>query len=49
MKASEFDSAFDDGESVTEHLDLASARAGPTWSKSAVQRRDFPVWMIDIA
>jgi hypothetical protein len=44
MKASECDEAFDDGESVIEYLDLASARR-----PNLEQRRvnvDFPVWMI---
>ena len=41
MKASEFDSAFDDGESVTEHLDLASARR-PNLEQKRVNV-DFPM------
>jgi hypothetical protein len=45
MKASEFDRRFDEGESVLESLDLASARR-----LNLEQRRvnvDFPVWMIE--
>jgi len=45
MKASELDKRFDDGEDITDELDLASARR-----PNREQRRvnvDFPVWMID--
>lgn len=45
MKASEFDRKFDEGESVLEELDLASAR-----QLNLEQRKvnvDFPVWMIE--
>ena len=45
MKASEFDREFDEGESVLESLDLASARRA-----NLEQRRvnvDFPAWMIE--
>ena len=45
MKASEFDRAFDEGGSVVESLDLASARR-----LNVDQRRvnvDFPIWMIE--
>jgi hypothetical protein len=45
MKASEFDKAFDDGESVIEHLDLSSARR-PNLEQKRVNV-DFPVWMIE--
>ncbi|MFN8634499.1 MAG: CopG family antitoxin [Chloroflexota bacterium] len=45
MKASEFDQMFDDGEDVTEYLDLAQAR------RPALEPRrvnvDFPAWMVD--
>ncbi len=44
MKASEFDRRFDEGESVTDLLDLSKARR-----PEEQQRRvnvDFPVWMI---
>jgi hypothetical protein len=39
MKASEFDKAFDDGESVNEHLNLASARR-PNLEQKRVNGRD---------
>ena len=45
MKAKDFDEAFDRGEDVTRHLDLAKARR-----PGEEQRRvnvDFPTWMID--
>jgi hypothetical protein len=44
MKAEEFDKKFDDGEDVTQHLDLSRIRR-----PDQEQRRvnvDFPVWMI---
>jgi len=44
MKASELDKRFDDGEDITDELDLASARR-----PNREQRRvnvDFPTWMI---
>jgi len=44
MKASEFDKAFDDGESVSGLLDLENARR-----PGLEQRRvnvDFPSWMV---
>jgi len=45
MKVSEFDRKFDDGESVTDVLELASAR------KSNLDHRkvnvDLPIWMIE--
>jgi len=45
MKASEFDRRFDDGEDITDQLDLTTARR-----PNREQRRvnvDFPVWMIE--
>jgi hypothetical protein len=45
MKATELDKKFDNGEDVTQHLDLSSARR-----VNQAQRRvnvDFPSWMID--
>jgi hypothetical protein len=45
MKAKEFDRKFDDGEDITEFLDLSKARR-----PSHEQRRvnvDFPLWMIE--
>ena len=44
MNANEFDRKFDDGQDITEHLDLDRAR-----SPSQEQKRvnvDFPIWMI---
>jgi hypothetical protein len=44
MKAEEFDKKFDEGEDVTEHLELSKIRR-----PDQEQRRvnvDFPVWMI---
>jgi hypothetical protein len=44
MKASEFDKKFDNGEDVTDDLDLSKARRpGETPKRVNV---DFPVWMI---
>ena len=43
--AEEFDKKFDDGESVSEHLDLSAARR-PVLEQRRVNV-DFPVWMID--
>ena len=44
MKASEFDKKFDEGEDMTDHLDLSCA----TRPDLALKRVnvDFPVWMI---
>lgn len=45
MKAEQFDARFDQGEDVTDDLDLAKARR-----PGEEQRRvnvDFPAWMID--
>jgi len=44
MKAKEFDSKFDQGEDITQHLDLARARR-PEQEQKRVNV-DFPVWMI---
>ena len=45
MKAREFDSRFDQGEEVTEQLDLARARRpGREVRRVSV---DFPVWMVE--
>jgi len=41
MKASEFDQIFDDGESVIEHLDLASARRPNSEQSSGSDFDDF--------
>jgi hypothetical protein len=45
MKAKDFDKKFDDGEDITEFLDLSQARR-----PGHEQRRvnvDFPTWMIE--
>ncbi len=45
MKTEDFDKAFDDGQSVVEHLDLTKARR-----PNQEQRRvnvDFPAWMVE--
>ena len=45
MKAKEFEQKFDDGEDITESLDLSQARR-----PGHEQRRvnvDFPLWMIE--
>jgi len=45
MKAKEFEQKFDDGEDITEFLDLSKARR-----PGHEQRRvnvDFPLWMIE--
>jgi hypothetical protein len=45
MKAKEFDHKFDNGEDITDQLDLANARRG-----GGTQRRvnvDFPGWMVE--
>lgn len=45
MKAEEFDQKFDDGEDMTESLDLTAAR------RPALEQRrvnvDFPSWMVE--
>ena len=44
LKADEFDEKFDEGEDVTEYLDVAKARRpGQTQKRVNV---DFPIWMI---
>lgn len=45
MKAEEFDKRFDNGEDVTEFLDLSKA-SRPGLGKKSV-RIDFPDWMIE--
>ena len=45
MKAEEFDEKFDDGEDITEFLDLSDARR-PGYEQRRVNV-DFPTWMID--
>ncbi|MBO3461654.1 BrnA antitoxin family protein [Aetokthonos hydrillicola Thurmond2011] len=45
MKAEEFDRRFDEGEDVTDFLDLSEARR-PGYEQRRVNV-DFPVWMIE--
>ena len=44
MKAKDFDKMFDNGQNITEYLDLANARK-PEQEQKRVNV-DFPVWMI---
>jgi len=44
MKAEKFDKKFDEGEDVTQHLDLSKARR-PVQEQRRVNV-DFPLWMI---
>lgn len=45
MKATDFDKKFDDGEDVTEYLDLSKARR-PNRDQKRVNV-DFPTWMVE--
>jgi hypothetical protein len=45
MKAEEFDKKFDDGEDVTELLDLSRARRVREEPKRV--NVDFPIWMVE--
>jgi hypothetical protein len=45
MKAIEFDKAFDDGEDISELLDLSKAKR-PEQTQKRVNV-DFPLWMIE--
>jgi macrodomain Ter protein organizer (MatP/YcbG family) len=44
MKAKELDKKFDEGESITKHIDLSKARR-PNQEQKRVNV-DFPLWMI---
>ena len=44
MKAKELDKKFDDGKSITDHLDFSKARR-PNQEQKRVNV-DFPLWMI---
>ena len=44
MKAKDFDQAFDDGNDISQYLDLSTARR-PELEQKRVNV-DFPVWMI---
>ena len=46
MKAKEFDKKFDDGEDISEHLDVSKARR-PAQEQKRVNV-DFPLWMIKL-
>ena len=45
MKAKKFDSDFDAGKDVTEHLDLKSARRVKQEPRRV--NVDFPIWMVE--
>ena len=45
MKATEFDTKFDQGEDITEFLDLSQAKR-PGYEQKRVNV-DFPAWMIE--
>ena len=44
MKASEFDTKFDEGENITDELDLSRARRPGEETKRI--NVDFPAWMV---
>lgn len=44
IKASEFDRRFDDGEDITEYLDLSTARRPGLEAKRV--NVDFPAWVV---
>lgn len=46
MKASELDKRFDEGEDISEHLELSKARR-PEQEQKRVNV-DFPLWMINL-
>ena len=46
MKAKEFDKKFDEGENITEYLDISKARR-PEQEQKRVNV-DFPLWMIHL-
>lgn len=45
LKAKSFDSKFDDGESIVEHLDLSKARRVNIEPKRV--NVDFPTWVVE--
>ncbi|AVH67013.1 CopG family transcriptional regulator [Nostoc sp. 'Peltigera membranacea cyanobiont' 213] len=45
MKAEEFDAKFDNGEDITEFIDLSNAHR-PGYEQKRVNI-DFPIWMIE--
>ncbi|MCK9197929.1 MAG: hypothetical protein M0P16_13230 [Syntrophales bacterium] len=46
MKAREFDKKFDEGENISQYLDMSKARR-PKQEQKRVNV-DFPVWMIQL-
>ncbi|HAS54044.1 MAG: CopG family transcriptional regulator [Nitrospirae bacterium GWC2_57_13] len=46
MKAKDFDKKFDEGEDISQHLDISKARR-PEQEQKRVNV-DFPVWMIQL-
>jgi hypothetical protein len=46
MKVREFDKKFDEGEDISQHLDISKARR-PVQEQKRVNV-DFPVWMIQL-
>jgi hypothetical protein len=46
MKAEEFDKKFDEGENISQHLDVSKARR-PAQDQKRVNV-DFPLWMIQL-
>ena len=46
MKAKEFDKKFDEGEDVSQYLDISKARR-PVQEQKRVNV-DFPIWMIQL-
>lgn len=45
MKTEQFDARFDDGEDITDYLDIDKAQRPATEQRRA--NVDFPAWMID--
>jgi len=46
MKANELDKKFDEGEDISEFLDLSQARRPGQEQKRVNVNVDFPIWMI---
>ena len=45
MKAQDFDAAFDEGQDITDHLDMDSARRPARETRRV--NLDFPAWMVE--
>jgi predicted DNA binding CopG/RHH family protein len=45
MKAQDFDAAFDEGQDITDHLDMDSARRPARETRRV--NVDFPAWMVE--